>query len=89
MCVCAYNNTCRWLQSIGILLPQQVSHRSCSKCLTLAHVGKILPPMYYAVVPYLFEQAKKTGHMNFASLAYVVQMENTGVRTVTLREQGL
>lgn len=41
------------------------------------------------MVPDFFEQAKKTGTMNFASLAHVVQIGNTGVRTVTPREQGL
>lgn len=41
------------------------------------------------MVPDFFEQAKKTGKMNFASLAHVVQIENTGVRTLTPRKQGL
>ncbi|KAI7781349.1 hypothetical protein LA080_014783 [Diaporthe eres] len=41
------------------------------------------------VMPDFFRQAKETGKMNFASLAHVVQIENTGVRTLTPHEQGL
>lgn len=41
------------------------------------------------MVPDFFEQAKKAGKINFDSLAYVVQIGNTGVRTVNPRKQGL
>lgn len=43
----------------------------------------------FPVGPDFFEQAKKTGRINFDSLAYVVQIENTGTRTVTPHKQGL